>query len=145
MTFDIEETGYKYNMDNITAVIGLANMEKIYDYLNERKRIAEIYRKRLWNIDGIRLLRLSFGNSNWLFQILVDDRKDFQEKMGKAGIETNMVQVRNDIYKVFGGERQDLPIMNRLENSYCSIPLHCNLTNEDVENICQTIEKIYLT
>ena len=140
MTFDIEETGYKYNFNNITASIGLANLEKIYEWLKQRKEIADIYRQELKDVPGITLLRDVKGNANWLFQILVDNREEFQKKMADAGIETNMVQVRNDIYNVFGGERQDLPNMNALEDKYCSIPIHNNLTKEEVLNICQEIK-----
>lgn len=140
MTFDIEEIGYKYNCNNILASIGLANLEKIYDWLKQRKEFAEIYRQELRGVPGITLLKEVEGNSNWLFQILVDDRERFQKKMADAGIETNMVQVRNDIYALFGGERQELPNMNKLEDKYCSIPLHNNLTKDDIYRICQTIK-----
>ncbi len=141
MTFDIEETGYKYNMTNIDAAIGLANLEKIYDWLKYRKELADTYRE---NLPDKYLLRKEDGNANWLFQILVDDREDFQKKMGKQGIETNMVQLRNDIYKIFGGERLNLPNMDRLEDKYVSLPLHCNLTKEDVLQICQVAKSLIL-
>ena len=140
MTFDIEETGYKYNCNNITASIGLANLEKIYDWLKQRKEFADIYRQELKDVPGITLLKETKGNSNWLFQILVEDGESFQKKMADAGIETNLVQVRNDIYSVFGGDRQDLPNMNELEDKYYSIPIHNNLTINDVLNICKEIK-----
>lgn len=140
MTFDIEETGYKYNMNNITASIGLANIEKIYDWLEHRKKLARLYRQELSSLSKVKLLKEVDGNSNWLFQILVDNRQELQEKLGKVGIETNMVQVRNDIYSVFGGERLVLLTMNKLENSYLSLPIHNNITEEDVKYICQKIK-----
>jgi len=141
MTFDIEETGFKYNMSNITAAIGLANLEKIYEWLEHRKKLAQAYREELADVPWITLLKDTPGHSNWLFQVLVKDRVGFQEKLGKAGIETNMVQVRNDIYKVFGGKRLDLPNMNELEGSYVSLPLHTNLTINDIYKVCQIIKK----
>ena len=139
MTFDIDITGYKYNMNNIMAAIGLANLEKINDWLEQRKEFARIYRNELVG-KNIKLLREAEGNSNWLFQIIVlEGREKFQREMGKAGIETNMVQVRNDIYTIFGGEREDLPNMNLLEDKYCSLPIHGNLTEEDIHSICQKV------
>lgn len=142
MTFDIDETGYKYTMNNIMASIGLANLEKAYEYINHRRHLAEIYRKELNGLNGIRLLRdAREEHANWLFQILVDDREEFQKFMGKHGIETNMVQVRNDVYAVFGGERQELPNMNKLENNYVSLPMHCGLSDSDVYGICQRVKE----
>lgn len=143
MTFDIEETGHKYNMNNITASIGLANMEKIYEYLEHRKKLAKLYRQELADVKDIKLLRETDGNANWLFQILVKNRQELQEKLGKQGIETNMVQVRNDVYALFGGERSDCPNMNLLENSYLSLPIHHNISEEDVKLICQKVKNIF--
>lgn len=143
MTFDIEETGYKYNMNNVTASIGLANLEKIYEWLKQRKELADIYRQELKDIPGITLLRESPGHSNWLFQILVKDRETFQEKMGKEGIETNIVQVRNDWYKVFRKYRSNCPNMDDLTGKYVSLPLHNNLRPDDIKEICQTIKRIF--
>lgn len=139
MTFDIDETGYKYNTNNIIASIGLANLEKIYEWLEKRKKIADIYRA---NLPEECLLKESPGHANWLFQIIIKNRIDFQEEMGRRGIETNMVQVRNDIYQVFGGKRQDLPNMNELESSYVSLPMHPNLTINEVEFICQNVKSL---
>jgi len=51
-----------------------------------------------------------------------------------------MVHVRNDVCPIFGGERQDLPIMNQIEDKYISIPLHNHLTNDDVEKVIKTIK-----
>ena len=141
MTFDIEETGYKYNMNNITASIGLANLEKIYEFLEYRKALAKLYRQELANVKGIKLLRETEGNSNWLFQILTENRQELQEKLGKMGIESNLVQVRNDIYALFGGERTDCPNMDKLENSYLSLPIHHNITEDNVKEICQKIKE----
>jgi len=141
MTFDIDITGYKYNMNNIMAAIGLANLEKINDWLEQKKEYVKIYRTELADVKNIKLLKEVEGNSNWLFQVIIPDgRERFQKEMGKAGIETNMVQVRNDIYTVFGGRREELPNMNLLEDKYCSLPIHNGLTKEDVLKICQTIK-----
>jgi dTDP-4-amino-4,6-dideoxygalactose transaminase len=141
MTFDIEETGYKYNMNNISASIGLANFEKIYEWTKQRKEFTELYRNELSGVNFIRLLRNNIGNANWLFQILVENREKFQKKMADSGIETNMVQVRNDVYSIFGGKRLELKNMNELENSYCSLPMHNNLTKDNVYEICKIIKK----
>ena len=56
-------------------------------------------------------------------------------------IDTNPVQLRNDTYKIFGGKRADLPVMNSIEEKYISLPLHMKVTEDDVEYICRTIKK----
>lgn len=144
MTFDIDETGYKYSMNNITATIGLANMEEVYDYVKNRKRLLKVYRDNLKGIPGITLLKEDEGHAAWLMTILVEDRVYLQEMLGKEGIETNMVQVRNDIYQVFGGTRKDLPNMNNLEGKYLSLPLNNEISDRQVKLICRTIKHLML-
>lgn len=143
MTFDIDITGYKYNMNNITAAIGLANLEKINDWLEQRKEFARIYRNELAGLKNLKLLKETEGNSNWLFQIIIPEgREKFQREMGKAGIETNMVQVNNQLYNIFRPYATSCPIMDGLQENYVSIPLHCNLNKEDIYLVCDAIKKI---
>lgn len=140
MTFDVDETGYKYQMTDIAATIGLANFEKLSYILERRRQIAEKYRNEL-DLPGITLLKNIEGNANWLFQILVEYRHEFQDFMSRKGIETNMVQCRNDIYKVFGGKKQNLPNMNSIENNYVSLPLHSNLSDQDVTDVIEAVKE----
>jgi dTDP-4-amino-4,6-dideoxygalactose transaminase len=51
------------------------------------------------------------------------------------------VQLRNDIFKIFGGARQDLPKMNQLENEYLYLPLNSKVTIEEVKHIAETLNK----
>lgn len=143
MTFDVIETGYKYHMNDIAATIGLANFEKIYELLTERKEYTKMYIAGLKNVSGIKLLNYDEDQANWLFTILVKDRKELQDFLAERGIETNLGQVRNDIYEVFGGEKQDLPGMKEVEDNYLALPMHNRLTKENVETVIENIKEFY--
>ena len=75
-----------------------------------------------------------------MFTIQVDRRAEFIKKLNDNGIEATMVHIRNDICPIFGGKRQSLPTMNRLEEKYLSIPLHNHLTDEDVTKVIKVIK-----
>ena len=137
MLFDIELPGYKRQMNDIAAAMGIAGLEDFDEILEHRKRIFDIYRQI--KIDGLRLID-SADNYYWLATLVVDRREDFVKKLYDYNIETNIVQGRNDLYQIFGGKRQDLPQMNRLEGSYISIPLHNKMTLEDAEYVKEVIE-----
>ena len=144
MTFDVEETGFKMHMNDIAATIGLCNFEKINEILNQRKLFANIYRKELTILESgfnIKLLEEQPGHANWLFQILVDDVYKFQEFISLRGIETNQVQIRNDYYKIFGGEKLNLPNMNSVETKYVSLPIHNNLSEEDIYSVVDAVKE----
>lgn len=138
MTFDIELLGWKRQMTDIAASMGIEGV-KAYDAIMEKRRqIFEVYRSI--KVGGFRLVD-SEENVYWLATALVDRRADFRKKLADRGVETNLVQVRNDIYKVFGGQRLTLPNLNEIENQYISIPLHNVMTVEDAQYIKQVIEE----
>ena len=140
MTFDIELIGHKRQMNDIAASMGLAGLKDYEAILKKRKQIFDIYASI--SAAGFKLCGTKTDrNVYWTAAALVERRDDFCAKLLEAGIETNLVQVRNDCYKVFGGKRQNLPNMNAIEDKYIYIPLHGKMTLEDANYIKDVITK----
>jgi dTDP-4-amino-4,6-dideoxygalactose transaminase len=138
MTFDIEIVGYKRQMTDIAASMGIAGLERYDTVIFYRKNLFELYKRLLKYpvIDGRH-------NTYWLCTVLVHGRDKLAKRLLKNGIESNLVQVRNDAYKIFGG-RKRLPVMDEVEDNYISLPLHMNVTEQDVVKICNIInERVY--
>ena len=140
MTFDIELPGTKRHMTDISAAMGLVGLTHYKRVIEHRKKIFNIYKKELLGLDGIKLVD-GLNNTYWLATVLVERRDDFAKKMFECDIDNNIVQVRNDIFKIFGGVRADLPVMNRLEEKYISIPLTMNTTEENAHYIVSKIKE----
>ena len=140
MTFDIEEPGTKRHMNDIAAAMGIEGLKKYEEIMRHRTHLFNIYQQNLTDITGISLVD-SRHNTYWLATVLVEERDDFARMLFEADVDTNVVQVRNDIYKVFGGERADLPIMNAVEHRYLSLPLGMHVSEADVQYICSCIRK----
>ena len=139
MTFDIQLPGTKRHMNDIAASMGIASLVHYDEVMEYRRKIFNIYKTELSKISsGIKLVDAP-GNTHWLATVLVERRDDFARMMFEADIDTNLVQVRNDIYKVFGGVRQDLPMMNELEDKYLSIPLNMRVSEDDAFYITRKI------
>ena len=66
-------------------------------------------------------------------------RDDFAEYLLKHGVETNVAHIRNDIFRVFGGKRLDLPGMNVVEFQYLCLPLNDWVRIKDVRRICKLL------
>lgn len=139
--FEIQELGYKYHMNDLAATLLIAQLQDLPQVLNWRRKIVDRYREALKEIPGVTLLARQEDreSANWLFTILVERRSDFQRKLASLGIETSLVHIRCDVYPILGAKREDLPVMNAVEPHYVSLPLHCKLTDEDVEFIIDTI------
>jgi dTDP-4-amino-4,6-dideoxygalactose transaminase len=145
MTFDIEILGYKRQMTDIAAAMGIAGLNAYTEIMRIRKELFDVYREELYGIYGLQLLHAHDGEKNlhWLATVMVTNRDDFARKMTEHGIETNLVQLRNDIYKVFGGRqtKNNVPNMDFVEDKYLCLPLNPHLTKEDVHNICSVIKE----
>ena len=140
--YQIKEIGYKYHMNDVTATMLDVQLDKFDKIAERRKTIADRYLSELKNVPGLTLLERKSDrqSGNWLFSMYVDRRDDFQKKLAENEIESHMVHVRNDICPIFGGLRQDLPVMNKIENKYVSIPLHNHLTDEEAEKVIKVIK-----
>ena len=139
MTFDIEELGTKRHLTDVAASMGIIGLSHYIEVISYRRKLFDLYVSLLSDVEGIKIVD-GQENTYWLFTILVQRRDDFAKKMYEAEIDTNVVQVRNDIYKKFGGQRTDLPIMNKVEHEYLSLPLGMHVTEENVHYICSVIK-----
>ncbi len=135
MTMNIEEAGYKFHMNDISATIGLSGLKHSDEYLKHRKTIADIYTSKL------RCKTIS-GGANWLYGIMVDNRDHIASVLKDSGVETNMAHLRNDIFTVFGGTRKNLPNMNEVEDKYLYIPINTKVTKKDAEYISDIINAV---
>jgi perosamine synthetase len=136
---DITEVGYKYQMTDIGAAMGLAALEEFDQTLALRRTLLSTYESGLKAIPGIHLVGSGYTDREhaaWICTVLVEKRVDFQRKLRENGIESNQVHYRNDRYSVFGGRRADLPHMDELEDKYLVLPLHTRMSVEDVERVC---------
>lgn len=140
---DITEIGYKYQMTDIAAAMGLAALAEFDHVLTLRQSLFQRYSENLRGVPGIQIVGDGFTDRDhaaWIFTILAENRRGLQEKLRLNGIESNQVHYRNDRYTVFGGRRDNLPNMDAVEDRYLVLPLHTRVTLEQVDRICSVIK-----
>lgn len=134
ITQEIEEPGFKYHMNDIAATMGLVGLRHSNQILKYRKLLCDTYATNL-----PKNMKCVYGGSYWLMAVITKDRDGVIDYLRYNGIECDLVQLRNDIFKVFGGKKQDLPNMNRLESQYLYLPLNPKVTIDDVKIICKLL------
>jgi perosamine synthetase len=138
---DIKEIGYKYQMTDISAAIGLAGLEEFSNTLSLRQ---SLYKRYLFNLKDYNNLRIVDDLNNrkehaaWLFTILVKNRNSLQLKLRQAGVESGQSHYRNDRYSIFK-TNDNFPCMDSIDDDYLILPLHTNMTHDDVDKICNII------
>lgn len=139
---DIHEVGFKYQMTDLGASIGIASLREFDDTLALRRSLFERYVANLKALSQIEVLSLETDETKhaaWLFTIRTSKRRELQSFLAKRGIETNQVHYRNDRYSIFGVRRNNLPIMDQIENDYLVLPLHTQMSYRDVDRVTDSI------
>jgi len=147
---DITEIGYKYQMTDIGARMLLDSMNDFSKILSHRKKIFDIYKKKLANNKRLIFLdtkTLDLSNSFWLCTIVVNDKRvELQNYLRKLNIETNQVHFRNDRYSIFKKfvKEGSYPNMDKFENNYLVIPLNLKITTKDANYIAKKINSFLI-
>ena len=137
--YDVAEVGFKYHMNDIEAAIGIEQLRRL-DVDNERRRsIASGYRDALEGIAGLTLPPLSSDRSSsyHLFPVLAERRNDLVRCLREKGIATGVHYRRNDEYRMYA--KASLPGADYFAGHVLSLPMHLDLTDEDVGTIGSAI------
>ena len=143
---DILDLGYKYQMTDIAAALGLAGLIEFQETLKLRQNLLSRYISNLNDFSKIKIVGKPNHYSEhaaWLFTILAPNRRELQSYLLARGIESNQVHYRNDRYTIFGGRVNDLPNMDEIEDKYLVLPLHTRMTVKDVDRISEAIQEFY--
>jgi len=142
--YDIIDVGYKYHGNSIMASMGLVSL-KYLDMDNERRRnISAIYEKNLDEneIKTIKIHDDCLKPSRHLFQIKVNNRNKFMELLNNNGIFPGVHYRDNTRYKIYNKQFGKCPIAHKVSEELISLPLHLNLTNDDIYYVIENVIKI---
>jgi perosamine synthetase len=140
---DIWEVGYKYQMTDISAAMGIAALEEWEQVSAHRRRLLSIYEYGLQAVDGIKFVGGGLADrvhAAWLCTVFAKRRVDLQRKLRDAKIESNQVHYRNDRYATFSASRGEFPNMDAIEDEYLVLPLHTRMSEADAERVVSIIK-----
>lgn len=146
--------GFKYNMPDISAVIGLEQLKKLEGFLETRKRYADIYRRSFEDLPEIESLREVDGvRHTWhLYVILLRldrlsvDRDGFMEALRRENIGTGIhfrsLHIQPFFRDTLGLRREDLPAAAAVSDRLLSLPLYPKMTEADVRDVVAAVRKV---
>jgi perosamine synthetase len=142
---DITEIGYKYQMTDIAAAMGIASLSEFDDQSQIRKSLFQVYEEELAGCERLRIIGSGYKDREhaaWLFTVIVEERYKLQEKLRDNNIESNQVHFRNDRYSIFKEftNGKVFPNMDKIEDDYLVLPLHTKMTVEDARRVCSVIK-----
>lgn len=142
--YNLVDVGFKYHGNSIMAsmaLIGLKYLEEDNDY---RRKISEKYEKELTknSITTIKMHKDCVKSSRHLFQIVVDDRNKFMELLNSNGVYPGVHYRDNTNYKIYDYAKNNCSNSKNISEKLISLPLHLNLSDDDVNYVIEQVIKI---
>lgn len=143
--------GFKYNMMDIQAALGIHQIKKIEKYLKIRKRIWEMYDDAFANLPVITPAppEKNTRHARHLYTILLDtdhlniDRDEFRQILHDENIGTGIHFIALHLHpyysKTLGHKKGDFPNAEYISDRTVSLPLSAKLTEEDAHDVINSV------
>ena len=154
--YDIIHQGLKVNMPDICAVIGLEQLKIYKDFLlNRREEIAQMYNDYFLRYDYFELPPLKDNERKSSFHVYAlrinncneSTRDSIIKEISSHNISVNVhftPMPLLTLFKNLGYDILDYPISYDNYSREISLPIYPQLTNEQVEYVCDIVNKSYM-
>ena len=143
--FDVVDQGYRYHMSNIFAAIGRVQLGRFeQEFAPKRKEIAKRYTALLQDNPNVKLTKMDYDHivpHIFPIQILNHKRDALTEKFKALDIQYGIQYRPNHLLSYFRSS-YPLPVTEKVYSEIISIPMHPELTDDDINLICNTINSL---
>lgn len=131
--YDIEEIGIKADMNDLVATIGLEQLKKLPENNAKRALIASWYDKHLPE-----RIRRPYRSRTWhMYTIRLADRDAVYDRLAENGVTAGVHYKPLNHYSIFPDAH--LPVTEKVFKETLSLPMHVDLSEEDVKYICNLL------
>ena len=147
---DIHEAGYKFNMNNVSAAIGLSQLPHIDDIVGLHRLNARLYADMFETTKAVVPAERPDGavSSYWVYPMKVNPdysslkRDELLKALNAEGIMAGVVHVPNDDYTCFQEFRAELPGVRQFSANQFNLPCGWWLTEDDVRHIAKRVREL---
>jgi dTDP-4-amino-4,6-dideoxygalactose transaminase len=143
--YDVIDAGFKYHGNSIAASMALVGL-KYLDRDNDRRReICSLYDSYFKNtsITSIKMSPETTIPSRHLYQIKIPNRNKIMEYLNTQGIYPGVHYRDNTLYQIYNYGHGTCPISLIMSDSLISLPLHMNLSDDDVKYVAEKVIEGY--
>ena len=140
---DITQAGFKYNMNNVAAVIGNAQLDHIDPLIARHRDNGQYFDHALSAISGLAPGRVLPGSepSYWIYTLLTDDPDDVERRLAEIGVSASKLHRPNHLHSVFRPFACDLPGLDNFYQRLVHIPCGWWVTVETRDRIVAALSK----
>lgn len=146
---DVDRSGGKYNMTDVSAAVGLGQLSRLASFNTRRRELAKLYFKQINPAIGLDMPLADFENSNWhMFQPLLPlskmkiTRSEFVTRMKEKGIGIGIHYPALHLftlYRELGFKEGTFPHAEHVGASTITLPLFPAMKDEDVGRVCTAL------
>lgn len=153
--YDIEMPGFKYNMFDLQAALGLSQLSRLKVMQERREKIASKYNNAFKNITGIRIPKIKNFTTTHSWHLytlnispdeLTINRNQFVQTLNSYNVGTSVhfipVHLMTAYRKSFGFKEGDFPQAEKWFENVISLPLYPSMTDEDVDYVISLVTYI---
>jgi dTDP-4-amino-4,6-dideoxygalactose transaminase len=147
--------GYNYRLDEMSAALGAAQLERFDELLAHRKRVADWYGERIAEIPGVASLTVATTTTtmSWFVYVVRFDpgirREDVARRLEAEGIPSRPyftpIHLQPYFVERFGYEEGDFPVAEDLGRRTLALPFSGVMTEEQVETVCRAVRRALTT
>ena len=150
--WDVLYAGYKYNMFDIQASLGIHQLKKVEFFWQRRKRWVELYNEAFGNMPEIRLLseKSHVKHAHHLYPIVVKTEemtvtrdgmlRALEESGIGVGVHFRALHLMSFYAKTFGFQRGNFPNAEYASDRLLSLPLYPKMEEEDVRRVIAAVQ-----
>ncbi len=144
------DVGYNYRMTNLQAAVGVAQLEKLNDFIAVKKTNYQHYQKGIQLLDGLRLLPFSqaIEPNYWFYSLYIEDLEKYSKEAIIQTLSENNIQTR-PIWGLIHEQKpyqKDIAFDIKKAKDYhrriVNLPCSSNLTAGDVDRVLETLSNI---
>ena len=143
--------GYNYRLDELSAALGLAQLEKLDQLLAMRRDVAARYAELLASVDGVSTLRpddADHRRSWFVYVVLLDagvDRNGVMARLADDGVASKpylpSIHLQPYYRERFGYDEGMLPVAEDASRRSLALPFHPDLAAEDQEYVVDALRR----
>jgi perosamine synthetase len=138
---DVRRVGYKYHMNNVTATIGLVQLDYVAGVIRRHRENGRYFDRMLPGVPGLEICTFDAAAepSYWFYTVLAERRDDLSRLLTERGIDNSQAHKRNDLHTVFAASRRPLPGLDHFFSRMLHIPCGWWVGDEEREHIVDTL------
>lgn len=149
--YEHEVIGYNYRLSNVSAAIGIGQVEVLPERILARRRNFEFYKKELKSVEGVSFLEEPEGyfSNRWLTTVLIDNKLGINKDMVRLSLEKENIESRpvwkpmhlQPVYK--GYPYVGKQVSQKIFESGLCLPSGSNLSEEDKLSVVRTFMQVW--